>query len=70
MAHGTPKLSICNTCNQYTSSSRFSEYPKCPICNKTSIWTDKEYLMKNYWIPFMEFIYPNFNNWIKLPDKR
>ncbi len=70
MAHGTPKLSICENCNQYTYTSRFSEYPKCLKCNEVSKHTTKDFLIKNYLIGLFRFVYPNFEQWIELLEKR
>ena len=32
MSHGNPRIEICNSCNMYGKTPRFSE-SKCPKCN-------------------------------------
>ncbi len=63
MAHGTGRLNIC--CNQYTYVYRFSKDATCPICGKVANQINKEDLIKNYNVSFLDFYTPNEGHWIK-----
>ena len=69
MAHGSPRYNICNKCCQYTLVSRFSQDPNCPTCGQKTEQTTKSDIQTNYWVGILDFITPNFGNWIKV-EKR
>jgi phage FluMu protein Com len=66
MAHGSPRLEICTKCNQYTLVPRFSTNNKCPDCKNILKQTTKEELMHKYQIGLFDFLYPNFNQFVKV----
>lgn len=68
MAHGSPRLVICNNCDSYIAVARFSDNPKCPTCKKKSESTDENLIKKKYNISiFYNWIY-NFNIWTNISE--
>ena len=45
MAHGSPRMEICEKCNIFGLTARFSE-SKCPECGKETRSVDNEELRK------------------------
>ena len=65
MAHGSPILHICRSCNQYIYNPRFSPAPICK-CGKKAEQITQEKLRKLYDIHLLDNIVFSFDNWTKV----
>lgn len=69
MAHGSPRIVVCYHCKQYSWIERFSQDPKCPICNKQSEQITKEELREKYNLShFYDFGF--YFDWIKIDKNK
>jgi len=66
MSHGSPRINICNKCNQYTLVGRFSEDPECPDCGNLSEQTNKQELIRNYKLGILYEFILQFDHWQKI----
>lgn len=59
MAHGAPRLEICNNCNHYGLTPRFSE-SKCPKCGKPTEQIDRDEMKRKLGIGCWQDFNPSF----------
>ena len=64
MAHGNPKIEICESCNLYGLTHRFSE-SKCPECGVTKSSSISELFNKLGLLFGVDHLYPSFT-WQKI----
>jgi len=66
MAHGSPRINICMSCNRYILVPRFSPNPDCPDCGKESGQTSREKLRDMYNLGILYEFKLAFNSWSKI----
>jgi len=64
MAHGSPRIEICNSCNMYGMLPRFNK-SECPTCKKPTEQISESDLKRKLNLSILDKLFVSFN-WNKI----